>query len=138
MKRASAFTRLLCRKDKRPLKQINVEIENFRCKEKGSDGGASGYDFDGYRRRGVSGGVAAARPLRDFDWPVRFHLFLSFLFCFVVYQWTAVNDKRLKGCYLKWGSAIPLVRGYETQKRRASLQSRLGVEQKQEEEEEFC
>lgn len=52
MKRASAFTRLLCRKDKRPLKQINVEIENFRCKEKGSDGGASGYDFDGYRRRG--------------------------------------------------------------------------------------
>lgn len=87
---------------------------------------------------GVSGGVAAARPLRDFDWPVRFHLFLSFLFCFVVYQWTAVNDKRLRGCYLKWGSAIPLVRGYETQKRRASLQSRLRVEQKQEEEEEFC
>lgn len=35
------------------------------------------------RGGGVSGGVAAARPLRDFGWPVPFHLFLSFLFCFV-------------------------------------------------------
>lgn len=83
MKRAEAFSPRLCGKDKRPLKQINVEMENFGCKEKGSDGGASSYDFDGYRHRGVSGGVAAARPLRDFDWPVPFHLFLSFLFCFV-------------------------------------------------------
>lgn len=83
MKRAEAFSLRLCWKDKRPLKQINVEIENFGCKEKGSGGGTSGYDFDGYRTGGVSGGVAAARPLRDFGWPVPFHLFLSFLFGFV-------------------------------------------------------
>lgn len=56
-------------------------------------------------------------------------LFLSFLFCFVlfrfvVYRWTAVNDKRLRDCYLKWASAIPLVRSYETQKRQASKRKR--------------
>lgn len=124
MKRAEAFSHRLCWKDKRPLKQINVEIENFGCKEKGSDGGTSGYDFDGYRHGGVSGGVAAARPLRDFDWPVCFYHFCFVLFRFVVYWWTAVNDKRLRGCYLKWASAIPLVRGYETQKRQASKSER--------------
>lgn len=104
-----------------------MEIENFGCKEKKkreSDGGASGYDFDGYRHRGVSGGVAAARPLRDFDWPVCFYHFCFVLFRFVVYRWTAVNDKRLRGRYLKWASAIPLVRGYETQKRQASESQR--------------
>lgn len=106
-----------------------MEIENFGCKEKGSGGGgASGYDFDGYRTGwGVSGGVAAARPLRDFGWPVPFISFYHFcfvLFGFVVYRWTAVNDKRLRGRYLKWASAIPLVRGYETQKQQASKRER--------------
>lgn len=73
---------------------------------------------------GVSGGVVAARPLRDFDWPVCFYHFCFVLFRFVVYRWTAVNDKRLRGRYLKWASAIPLVRGYETQKRQACKSER--------------
>lgn len=79
------------------------------------------------RGGGVSGGVAAARPLRDFGWPVPFISFYHFcfvLFGFVVYRWTAVNDKRLRGRYLKWASAIPLVRGYETQKQQASKSER--------------
>lgn len=47
-------------------------------------------------------------------------IFLLVLFCFVVYRWTAVNDKRLRSSNLKWGSAIPLVHSYETQSSMAS------------------
>lgn len=103
-----------------------LKLKTSDATKEGSDGGASGYDFDGYRD-GSGGGSAVAWRRRDLrgtlTGPAPFICFYHFcfvLFRLVVYRWTAVNDKRLRGHYLKWGSAIPLVRGYETQKRQAS------------------
>lgn len=140
MKRAEAFSLLLCCKDKRPSETNQCwnwklwmqRKREWRRRERlwfrwlSSPGGQR---WRGGRE--TSEGLWLACPLSSVS-------IIFVLFCFVVYRWTAVNDKRLRGCYLKWGSAIPPVRGYETQKRQASLQSRLRVEQKQEEEEEFC
>lgn len=82
MKRAEAFSLRLCWKDKRPLKQINVEIENFGCKGKREWRRHERLWFRWLSSRGGGGqrwrgGGETSEGL----WLAC--LFLSFLFCFV-------------------------------------------------------
>lgn len=134
MKSAQACSLRLCWKDKRPHWNKSMwELKTSDAKKKkGSWRGRERLWFRwlSSQRGGQWWRGGAETPLRDFDWPVCFYHFCFVLFCFVVYRRTAVNDKRLRARYLKWASAIPPVRGYETQKqqkrrrRRSSAKTR--------------